>query len=155
MNDLQILFVLLAWLKVKHFLADYPLQTPYMLKKFAPGWDFMRPLLAHVGVHGLFTYLLCRFLNPAMWWLCFVDMGVHFVMDRIKAGPKYLGRFKALSPPEFKAVFDTINNATDAGAVNKAKSKLRGNTIFWWSLGFDQMVHGITDLFVLYMILVG
>jgi hypothetical protein len=48
-------WLLLAVYQLKHFVADYPLQTPYMLKKFLPGNDFIKPLSAHAGVHALFT----------------------------------------------------------------------------------------------------
>ena len=42
-------FLLLAVIyQVKHFLADYPLQTPYMLQKFKEQ-DWETPLAAHAG----------------------------------------------------------------------------------------------------------
>lgn len=151
-DALNLLFLVLVWLKVKHFLADYPLQTPYQLGKFKPGWDFVPPLLLHCSIHGAFTLLLCLWFSPALWWLALADMASHFLMDRVKAGPKYLGRFKPLTSDEFKRALDTKNNATDAEAVDKANIKLKHNTYFWWSLGFDQMWHGISDLAVLYAI---
>lgn len=125
-----------------------------MLGKFKPEWDFFLPLLAHVSVHGAFTLAICLWLNPSVWWLALVDMAVHFGMDRLKAGPKYLGRFKPLTGPEFKKAYDTVHNAEDSEAVKTAKSKLVGNVLFWWSLGLDQMVHHITHYGILYAIIV-
>lgn len=154
MTPLQILFILLVVFQLKHFLADFPLQGTFMLGKFKPGWDFFWPLMAHVGVHGAMTLTICLWLNPAVWWLALVDMTVHFIMDRIKAGPKYLGRFKSLTAVEFKRAYDAMQNAEGELAIKSAKSKLLGNVLFWWSLGLDQMVHHITHYGILYAIIV-
>lgn len=124
------MFLLIAIMyQIKHFICDYPLQTPYMLGKFKPGWEFLGPLAAHCGVHALFTFTLSSYL---LWdrestfffagWLASVDFVIHFIMDRIKAGPKYLGRFKDMY-----------------------------HKYFWWSLGFDQMVHHLTHYFIIIM----
>jgi hypothetical protein len=140
MTLLYLTLVLLVAFQIKHFLADYLLQTPYMLQKFSPGWDFVLPLLAHVSIHALFTF------NIAMSVLMFrdvpflsalgiagfcglVDGVIHFLMDRVKAGPAYLGRYKALSGREY-------SNATSEEILH--------NKIFWIALGLDQMVHHFT-----------
>lgn len=118
----NILFWLVIY-QLKHFLADYPLQTPYMLGKFKSGWEYLLPLLSHVFIHANFTLIICLIINPTFWWLSLVDLCAHFIMDRIKASPNILGRFK----PD--------------------------NKYFWWSLGFDQMVHHLTHYFILFMLL--
>jgi Protein of unknown function (DUF3307) len=120
---LEMLFVLLVWTKFKHFLADFPLQGRYMLGKFKDGSDWILPLLSHVAVHGLFTLGLCLLVNPAMWWLCFLDMGIHFVTDRVKASKNLLGRWK----------FE--------------------DKMYWQILGLDQLIHGLTDILVLYLLI--
>lgn len=145
-------FLLLVLFQFKHLIADYFLQGKYMLKKFLPGWDFFVPLLAHVGVHGSFTLTVLLVCAPKLWWVCLVDMSIHFAMDRIKAGPKYLGRFKPLTPKGFKKDLDVSMHADDKKMQDQAKSRLRGNTWFWWSLGIDQMVHHLTDILIIYMI---
>jgi hypothetical protein len=130
------LFILLIVYQLKHFLADFPLQGKYMLGKFKPGWDFLGPLLAHVGVHGAFTLLIATLChNPYAPWIATFDMVVHFTMDRIKASPKYLGRFKPLTAKDYPTSTD----------VEK-----RSNTLFWWSLGLDQMVHHLTHYIIIY-----
>lgn len=120
-------FGMLAAFQVKHFLADYPLQRPYMLRKFAPGWEFVGPLTAHCAVHATFTFMLAvafgRF--DIAWELAAFDFTIHFLMDRLKASPKYLGRYKADQP------------------------------YFWWALGFDQMIHHLTDLAIVWVIVSG
>lgn len=120
------LFALLVAFQVKHFLADFPLQGRYMLGKFKPGWDFVPPLLAHVGVHGSMTFTIACAAHASLALavgLALGDAAVHFAMDRIKAGPRYLGRWKPDSP------------------------------FFWWALGLDQMVHHLTHYAVIWVLL--
>lgn len=121
------LFFVLALFQLKHFLADYPLQRPFMLKKFSEKPDEWIPALtAHAGVHFLFTFCIMMWLTGNFYvsaGLGLFDFSVHFVMDRIKASPRLLGRWKPDSP------------------------------YFWWSLGFDQMIHHLTDLFVVFTLL--
>lgn len=152
METLSLVFGLLVVYQIKHFLADYPLQGGYMLKKFLPGWDFFLPLVCHAGVHGLFTLGILLVFAPHLWYLCFVDAVIHFFMDRFKAGPKYLGRYKALSGTEFKKVLDTYLHAEDDLARDTAKRRLKSNVYFWWSLGLDQTVHHLTHYIIIYAV---
>lgn len=150
-------FILLVLFQLKHFLADYPLQLPFMLQKFKADWGFFWPLVTHCGVHAFFTSIIVAVFCPEKAALCSVlDFVVHFAMDRIKAGPKYLGRFKPLSPGEFKFHVATVltsgSEFEEDGKVNLSKSAMRGNTYFWWSLGLDQMVHHLTNYFIIWMV---
>lgn len=120
------IFLLLVIYQFKHFIADFPLQGKYMLGKFKPDWSFFWPLVAHCSVHSAFTLAIVLCFKPEVWWLAIVDGVVHFTMDRIKAGPKYLGRFKDLYSKQF-----------------------------WWSLGIDQMVHHLTHYYIIFMIITG
>ena len=119
-------FVLLIVFQLKHFLADYIFQGKYMLGKFKEkGW--VAPLFTHVCVHGVITLIIALFfVNTFLTalFIAFLDMIIHFIMDRIKASPKLLGRY-------------TI----------KQKQ-------FWWSLGFDQMIHHLTHYFIIFILLV-
>lgn len=119
-------FLLAVVFQVKHFLADFPLQNRYMLQKNAAGWDFLTPLVVHCSIHMVMTLAIVFWIRPELWWLALVDFSTHFVMDRIKSGPRYLGRYSNLK----------------TGA-------------FWYSLGFDQMVHHITHLWIVWKLLVG
>jgi len=85
------IFSLLFIFQLKHFFVDYPLQGKYMLGKFKPGWGFFFPLLLHASVHAMFTLAICLWLAPHLWWLAIADLLIHFIMDRVKAGPRYLG----------------------------------------------------------------
>lgn len=122
--QLVLTFKLLVIYQFKHFIADFPLQREYMLKKVSPNWDFILPLATHCLVHSGMTLSICLLVNPHLWWLSLVDFVVHFIMDRIKSGPKYLGRFNDKSKPGF-----------------------------WNCLGFDQMIHHLTHFYIIYQLI--
>lgn len=179
MTTVGLVFVLLVVYQLKHWLADYLLRGRYMLGKFKGGWDWVLPLGAHVGMHALGTFWIAAFtfryaghnLDALAWvcvWLGLLDAGIHFIMDRIKASPKLLGRFKALSAPEY--IQATIRSKADVGDtyfeptfdervhyteddIAGARRRLRSNVLFWWSLGFDQMVHHLTHYALIYLML--
>lgn len=141
--DLQTLMILLVAYQFKHFICDFPLQTPYMLGKFKGGNEWIKPLMAHAGVHAAFTYFICGiflFRKPHWYMLALtaLDFIVHFTMDRIKASPELLGKYKTLSASEFPH------------ASNEAKLH---NKYFWWALGVDQMVHHLTHYYIIYQVM--
>jgi len=127
---MQDVFLLLIIYQLKHFICDYPLQGRYMLGKFKPGWDFLGPLATHCSVHAGATFIIATAWGfstmpwGVAWCLAFLDFVIHFFMDRIKAGPKYLGRFKDMMKP-----------------------------YFWWALGFDQMIHHLTHYWIIWILL--
>lgn len=158
---MKTVFFLLIIYQIKHFLADYPLQGKYMLGKFKPYPDFILPLLAHAGVHGLFTFLivLC-FRGPHLALsLGLMDMTIHFVVDRIKASPDLLGRFEALSKTEMKRIIKNKARIArkrldhDYDWEKRTKKKLKSNVFFWWALGADQMAHHLTHYLIIYLLL--
>ena len=123
MTELQIIFTLLILFQIKHFVCDYPLQTPYMLGKFKES-DWKLPLLAHTGTHASATFVIVMLFTASVTiavLAAIFDLLVHSVMDRVKASPKMLGRYDI-------------------------KDKR-----FWWSLGFDQLIHHVTH----YLIILG
>lgn len=115
--------VLLVIFQAKHYVADFPLQREYMLRKTLEGWSFLAPLALHCCVHAAITLMIVFYVNPALWWLVVVDFVTHFVMDRIKAGPRYLGRYNDVTKPAF-----------------------------WNCFGFDQMVHHLTSYFIIWQL---
>lgn len=171
------IWTLLIAFQIKHFIADYPLQTPYMLGKFKDkGW--IKPLAAHCGVQALFTFLIAA---TALGWdknvglyvlgLSVLDFTIHFVMDRIKASPKMLGRYESISKDQYKGLVEAHQLANSAynhfaGQIGREEvefeaareivrieNKFKSNTYFWWSLGFDQMVHHLTDILIIFLII--
>lgn len=134
---MTLVFILLVVYQIKHFVADFPLQTPYMLGKFKDeGW--VGPLSAHAGVHAGFTFLIVTFACTDLMFAfaaALFDFIIHFTMDRIKASPRLLGQYQALSKADYMR-----------GA---SPTQLRSNTFFWWSLGFDQAIHHLTHYFII------
>lgn len=119
------IWMLLVAFQLKHFIADFPLQTPYMLGKFKGGTEWIEPLTAHAGVHALFTFAICLYWDFSMPWgmsilLAGLDFLVHFTVDRLKASPKLGGRWKIDRPQ------------------------------FWWALGADRMAHHLTHYFIIW-----
>lgn len=123
-KELTTVFILFTVYQLKHFLADYIFQHNYMLKKIRPGWDFITPLALHCAVHAGLTLLICLFFRPELWWLSLLDFVIHFVMDRLRSGPKYLGRFNDVN-----------------------------QSIFWWILGLDQMVHHLSHILIIWIMM--
>lgn len=150
------LFFLFFIYQIKHFLADYIFQNgiTFMLGKFKKGWGWILPLTAHVAVHGVMTAGIAFWVGRGdiALSLALFDMIVHFGMDRLKASPNLLGRYKGLSAPEYYALMGGKEIAIDKDGLpylenitpEKAKKKLRDNTIFWNAVGFDQLVHHLT-----------
>lgn len=157
------IWILLVIYQIKHLVADYFLQGRYMLGKFAKYPDYIAPLLAHVGVHGAFTLLIASAFHCGYApWLALLDMTIHFAMDRIKASPHMLGRFKALSANEYREIAYEQEHyikkfpgtQTSLNMQEKFNERLKSNVYFWWCLGIDQMVHHLTHYLVIYLILV-
>lgn len=133
------IFLLLFLYQIKHFLADYPLQTKYMLGKFKSGYEWILPLLAHVSVHGSMTFLIALFIKPEIAiYLALFDVAAHFAMDRIKASPDLLGKFQPFTKKEYEA--------------GVSKEQIKSNVFFWWSLGLDQMVHHLTHYIIIWVL---
>jgi hypothetical protein len=126
------IFILVLF-QLKHFLADYPLQSKYMLGKGKEESWFL-PLLSHVGVHTAFTFVIAlHFINVAdAFRLALLDGIIHLIMDRVKASPELLGRFKLVT-----------------GDVTSSEE--RSNKLFWWSFGFDQLIHQLTYCIIIFI----
>lgn len=169
------IFLLLILFQIKHGLCDFPFQTPYMLQKFKDkGW--VLPLSAHAGTHALGTFLILNLIPvrvPFEWTLILAlfDFVVHFIVDRIKASPKLLGRYQVLS----ENYFINISKGYDASSLSGSTFKmndvpyvevkvrkisedeksvlLKSNKYFWWSLCADQFLHHCTHYFIIFSVI--
>lgn len=106
-----------------------------MLGKFKIGTEWILPLTAHASVHAAFTLAIASVYGFAVMdgsalfvlrlaaLLALLDFVVHFIVDRIKASPNLLGRWKPDSP------------------------------YFWWALGADQMAHHLCHYVIIYILL--
>jgi hypothetical protein len=110
-------FVFLSALFIlKHFVADFLLQTGWMAFGKERDKQWTAPLAVHAGIHGVATLLICLAIAPQLAWLGAVDFAVHSIFDRVKA------------------------------LVTRAAGATPEQTTFWWFLGFDQTLHHLTDL---------
>ncbi len=80
-TSIGILLFLLVMFTVKHYLADFLLQTPYMLRKMQrTGW--VLPLLSHSAVHGAMSAGILAFpLGFQALWFGLLDLVIHFALD--------------------------------------------------------------------------
>ena len=153
------IWTLLLVFQAKHFIADYPLQSNrYMIGKFKPLPDCLLPLAAHAGVHAVMTFIIAVCVKPSLWWLSLVDFFAHAGMDFLKANPKMMGRWKALSAQEYKSMANTVvdfeeskNGELMIGA-RLYREKMRSNTLFWNALGLDQWWHHMTHYLIIYLL---
>ncbi len=106
------------WLafSVKHFLADFVLQTSALArgKEQAHGW--VVPLALHAGGHGVLTLLIALLVAPQLWWLGLADFAIHFLIDH---GKTLIGRRGGWTPQDAQ---------------------------YWWLFGFDQFLHQATNI---------
>jgi hypothetical protein len=99
---------------VKHVLADFVLQTPWMWRTKDKEHGWIAPLAAHAGCHAAFTLAVALVISPALWWLGVVDFLLHGTIDRARA---VIGRRLDLAP---------------------------GHSGWWWLFGIDQALHQLT-----------
>jgi hypothetical protein len=165
------IYLLLVLFQLKHFFCDYPLQTPYMLGKFKGGREWILPLSAHALVHLVGTWIIASFylivtgklhdhqLLPI--GLGLLDFVLHFAMDRIKASPNLLGRYKSLDANCYPGVAQMAEGNMPVAVIGEeykqkvtwARQRLKENTYFWWALGLDQGVHHLTHYLIIGILL--
>ena len=101
---------------VKHYLADFVLQGDWMAQGKEREHGWLVPLTIHAACHAALTLGVALVVAPRLWWLALVDFAIHFSVDRAKSVVARKGRW---TPADVQ---------------------------FWWLLGFDQMLHALTDI---------
>ena len=123
---MELIFILLIVFQLKHFIADYPLQFPYMYENKGKPTGWLRPLSDHAIVHAQFTIMILvtvsLFAKP-MDIMLIISLGLfdyasHFAIDRWKA---------------------TRGVGPDTHA-------------FWIHLGIDQMQHHLIGILIIYWV---
>jgi hypothetical protein len=122
MLELQLLTALI----IKHFLADFPLQTPYQYKNkhiFAhPGG------ILHASIHGALTWLvlglLISFTDKYILILVISEIIIHYTIDWGKQN------------------------------INLKFNLTTNSKYFWWFLGLDQLLHYLTYIGIAYLCLI-
>lgn len=128
MNTTQMALIMMAAFTLKHYLCDFPLQTPYMLGKGKAGYEWIMPLLFHSSVHAIFSLgIIIAFNHSEYVWLALVELVIHFIIDRIKATYK-------------------LPVGLWVGA-----EKFRNLSLFYRAFGKDQTFHYLTYVLMLMM----
>lgn len=125
------IFILLIAFQLKHFIADYPMQMPYMYMTKGKEKGWIKGLHDHAMIHAAFTSIIVfaycipyrfnvdgytAFMITAE--MIIFDYTTHFVTDRWKA-------------------------------TRKADIS---SSFYWIYLGIDQMIHHIVGIFIIYTI---
>ncbi len=119
----EVIFYFFILFQFKHFFCDYILQNEYMLQKNRESPYYLFPLCLHSLVHAVFTFFISIVITKDIFissHVFLLDFASHFIIDRFKASPKFLGRFK------------------------------QNSKYFWWALGFDQMCHHLISCLIIY-----
>lgn len=119
MNDTLILLTLLS---LKHFIIDFPLQTPY---QWMNKGTYLHPGgLVHAGMHAFGTWLCIVWFAPlAAYYLALLDMFVHYHIDWAKMNINKKYGWQPDQHPEF-----------------------------WTLLGLDQLLHVLTYILIVSLI---
>lgn len=120
MLELQLLTALI----VKHFIADFPLQTEYQYQNkhilCHPGG------ILHASTHGIFTWLILglfiSFTAKIVLLITIAEIILHYLID-----------------------FSKQNITLKYNLTPSSK-------YFWWALGFDQLLHYVNYIIIVYAI---
>ncbi len=125
------ILILLFVFQIKHLIADYYLQFPYMYENKGKKYGWFRPLLDHTGIHFagtmfilvIYSTITGKYAEQSLLilFLGIFDAYSHFMIDRWKATQK----------------------------TNPSESW------FWKSLGIDQMIHHIVGILIIWCITQG
>jgi hypothetical protein len=103
--------------RLKHFVCDFMLQSDWMaLTKGKAGKEGYQALFSHTLIHALGTGVIVIIYAPNLWWLAFVDLVIHSIIDRLK------------------------------GITTIKRGWKTHDTLFWWAFGVDQELHNITHV---------
>jgi hypothetical protein len=121
--------ILMALFMVKHFIADFPLQTVYMLGKGKSGYAWIAPLAAHCSVHAFLSLIVICIAKPEMAYLVFIEFIAHFIIDRMK-----------------------VTYKLPAGVwsdVDRGKNLSK----YYIAFGLDQLAHNLTYALMIYFLI--
>ncbi len=117
------LLILYIVFRLKHFICDFMLQSDAMaLNKGKAGKEGYSALFLHTTIHAIGTLLIMLAFAPALWWLAFVDLFIHSIVDRFK------------------------------GVLTIKKAWGTRDTMFWWAFGVDQELHNFTHMVYIVLI---
>ena len=127
------ILILLLMFQIKHLIADYYLQFPYMYENKGKKTNWIEPLSNHAGVHALGTLFI---VLPY-----FIYTGIPDKISGTIAGFYILGIM----------MFDFVTHfITDRWKATRKQDPSQKQ--FWKSLGIDQMIHHIVGILIIWYI---
>ena len=120
---IETIFILLVAFQIKHLIADYYLQFPYMYENKGKPSNWFAPLYHHALVHAIGTFIIVASVVEESSLILVVafmlDLITHFAIDRWEA--------------------------TQKGGPDTSG--------FWTNLGINQMLHHLVGIYIIYLIL--
>lgn len=120
----MIILTLMTLLILKHFIIDFPAQTPYQWMNKGT-YGHLGGIL-HAGLHGVGTFIVFVIFVVTPWaiFLGLLDALIHYHIDWIKMNVNKKYGWKADTHPEF-----------------------------WIALGLDQLAHYLTYILLILLII--
>ena len=120
------IFLLLIIFSIKPMLGDFILQSSNtVIGKGKKNWGFVKPLASHCLVHAILSIIvIVSFLDLKFLWFIPVEFIIHFIIDRLKSGPRYGGKISQMEQPR----------------------------IFWTFFGLDQFLHQLTYILFVFLV---
>lgn len=115
-GSIWLLALVLGAFTLKHFIADFLLQSDWIARGKDSPRDWPLPLAVHLAIHAGMTLAIVSIAAPHLWWLAPADFAVHGAIDRGKSLISQRGGW----------------NIDDQS--------------FWWLIGADQFLHQITNI---------
>lgn len=117
------LLILLLLFTTKHFIVDFPLQGEFQWKNKGT-YGHLGGIL-HASLHTVATFIILIFFVNIWWSFLFsiLDGLIHYHIDFLKMKINQITGWKADKDPEF-----------------------------WWLLGFDQFLHYLTYILIIFLV---
>ncbi len=128
----SILFLLIVF-QIKHLIVEFYLQTPYMYENKGNAIGWVKPLMAHAGMHAASTFIIIFIFT-----LIFINININGIQYHL-----------------FLLVGFSLFDGTTHFIIDRWKATLQYSTTeskFWTSLGIDQILHHIVGIIIIYFI---
>jgi hypothetical protein len=121
---MNLALTLIVWMSVKHFIVDFPMQCSWMYKN--KGTLFHMGGVVHALLHGIGTALVIGLIGfgfKTIIMAACIDIVIHYFVDYAKIN---------------------INRKLKWTPVN--------TEYFWWLLGYDQLLHMLTYVYIISLV---
>lgn len=127
------ILILLFLFQIKHLIADYYLQFPYMYENKGKDKGWVGPLIDHSLVHAVSTLII---------------VSIYFILTNV---PSEVGSTYAMIATSLIFLFDAVTHFL----IDRWKAIKKTNpseSRFWRLLGIDQFLHHIVGIIIIYSI---